>query len=116
MGNDKAKSAALAPCSRQPKRPLDAAPCSAWLPIDSAPQDGTRILVPMRGRVTIARWNDQKYHKKPNPFWECVDPFGILSDRENQPVFWMHLPSLPNAVITDPHRGRVSPTEKGNEP
>jgi hypothetical protein len=76
--------------------------CSAWLAIDSAPRDGTRILVPMRGRVTIAWWNDQKYHTKPKPFWESVDLFGILSDSENQPTYWMPLPSLPNAQ-SEPH-------------
>ena len=74
-----------------------ATPCSAssWLPIESAPRDGSRILVVMGGIVTLARWNDQKHHAKPKPYWYTVDQISVARDRGNQPSVWMPLPSLP---------------------
>lgn len=66
-----------------------------WRPIEEAPRDGTRILVPMGGCIVIASWCDQKYHKNPHPYWQYTMR-GVRWDRENQPEVWMPLPEMPN--------------------
>ena len=73
---------------------------SDWMPIDSAPQTG-RIIVWMGGRAKIARWNDQKYHSKPRPYWESEGHQGVLYDRESQPAWWMPLPEAPTGKSSD---------------
>ena len=63
------------------------APLSAWLPIESAPKDGTKILAFVRGKG----WDVMRYHIPANPdarqFW--IGSYLI------QPTHWMPLPSAP---------------------
>ena len=72
-----------------------AATCSAWLPIETAPKDKTMILL-ASSRVEIGNWDDDKYARKPKPYWNRYSAFGKTSERENNPTHWMPLPSLPN--------------------
>ena len=69
-----------------------------WRPIDSAPRDGTRILILREHygemRVDVAKWDDDQYAKKPRPYWSYdQDACGVSSMRANQPTHWMPLPS-----------------------
>lgn len=67
-----------------------------WKPIETAPKDLTRILVPFKGKVYIAYWDDEKYAREPRPFWFIRDqPFGKKANRLAQPLVWMPLPDPP---------------------
>lgn len=75
-----------------------------WQTIDTAPKDGTAIIVfvPKQyygggGRVCLARWNDDKYARKPRPFWSrsLSDKTG---DRASPPTHWMPLPEPPDTT------------------
>lgn len=63
-----------------------------WHPIESAPKDGSRILVIMDGKVKIASWETQNYNMKPRPYWKTEGQILQSIDRSNQPVKWMPLP------------------------
>ena len=68
----------------------------AWLPIETAPRDGTRILVlrpsrvpgqkqAIRSRVVIAKWHNGKWHKE-----------SMAGSKNSTPAYaiaWMPLPS-----------------------
>jgi hypothetical protein len=66
---------------------------SEWQPIETAPKDGTRVLLYYRNYcgdgwlVTIGEWNDQD---EPNATWE--HEFG-----SGDADAWQHLPSPPEA-------------------
>lgn len=68
-----------------------------WKPIDTAPRDGTLIL--LNGGVlrepATGQWNDDKYATNPKPFFshDRVRSTGVIETRENQPTHWMPLPS-----------------------
>lgn len=64
-----------------------------WQPIETAPKD--RELLIWRGRPCIARWDDQRYHKTPRPFWNDYGVFGVVWMRDNPPTHWMPLPEPP---------------------
>ena len=65
---------------------------SDWQPIETAPKDGTRILVLIGSKVQIAQWNEDGYVKKPTPFWHWAPGLGKGFNRGQQPAHWMHLP------------------------
>jgi hypothetical protein len=72
-------------------------PESAWQPIDTAPKDGTVILVApsvWRGRnFDMARWEPNEYAEKPKPFW-LRDSALQTQCRENTPTHWMPQPEF----------------------
>jgi len=75
---------------------------AGWQPIETAPKDGTAVLVypPLWNERTcsIARFDDDKYSKKPRPFWARDDDLGRVSySRANPPTNWMPLPAAPKA-------------------
>ena len=64
--------------------------------MENAPE-GKRILVwgpTLNGRWVGAKWNDDKYAKKPEPYWHLDDAHiaGMIAMRENPPTAWMELP------------------------
>lgn len=71
---------------------------SKWQPIETAPKDGTRVLLfrPRHG-VVCGRWDDDKYAKRVRPYWSNDQErlWGTLETRDNQPTHWMPLPEPP---------------------
>lgn len=65
-----------------------------WHPIETVPKNGTYVLLysPMHGRVIGMHtgWN----------VWYLMG-FGIVSDEDNQPTHWQHLPPVPQAGRKD---------------
>ena len=78
---------------------------AAWMPIESAPRDGTRVIVANKHGVTTAYWGDAQVWDVPwNDAtqnlhwvrWECEDYFyseHLLDELE--PTHWMPLPPPP---------------------
>ena len=71
-----------------------------WRPIETAPMDGTKVMLFIPGQhhgVTIGKWNEDKYSKKPRPYWttDLELLWGKLTVRSNQPTHWMLLPAPP---------------------
>ena len=71
-----------------------------WRDIETAPKDGTRVLLYPGGAFT-ARWSEecQFGQFKNAPGWqifECEDPF--YSVAEDKPTHWMPLPAPPAAA------------------
>lgn len=70
-----------------------------WMPIESAPKDGTFVIVwppTWKGVVSCASWDDDKYAKKPRPYWRRADEYGCVGfSREKPPTHWMPLPEPP---------------------
>jgi hypothetical protein len=62
---------------------------SEWLPIETAPKDGTCVLVVSCGRVVTASFS--KYSEK--WFDGCLNDL----DGTEQPTHWMPLPAPPEA-------------------
>ena len=66
-----------------------------WQPIETAPKDGTRILVSSRGVSYIAQWREDCQHggHESGPGWqefECEDEYYSLSVT---PTLWRSLPA-----------------------
>lgn len=63
-----------------------------WQPIETAPKDGSCILVYLGGDVFQARWS---YYMNKNGYWDM--PFanlhgcGCCSEETDQPTKWMPL-------------------------
>ena len=69
----------------------------AWQPIELAPKDRPILLWRPTafewGRVTMGQWSDDKYGKKPKPFWSGeLWGIGIIHSREWTPTMWMEIP------------------------
>ncbi len=66
-----------------------------WQPIETAPQDGTRILLAVpngRGHsITLGHWDLQPHHKKPDPYWSRADFMGVANHRSTPPTHWQPL-------------------------
>ena len=72
-----------------------------WRDIETAPKDGTNVLVypPLWNSRTcsIAHYDDDKYSKKPRPVWRRDDDFGrVTYSRSTPPSAWMPLPPPPS--------------------
>lgn len=80
-----------------------------WRPIESAPKDGTVIMLGWDNndfcRPCAGYWEIDKYSKKPRPYWsnDLERSFGTRHARENQPTHWMPLPGAP-ALSDQPTR------------
>ena len=75
---------------------------SEWQPIESAPKDGTEILVWSKiggGKHKFATWESDKYAKNPRPYWRMGNQNldGVMPQRIYQPLFWMPLPLPPES-------------------
>lgn len=70
----------------------------AWRPIETAPRDGTKVLLycPTRG-VVGGRWSDNRYAKTPRPYWsnDLERLYGVQATRFDQPTHWLPLPDPP---------------------
>ncbi len=76
---------------------------SKWQPIETAPKDKSLILVyrPAAlkwGQIDIATWDDDRYAKKPRPYWRSIIRImGKLDMRAWEPTHWQPLPEPPQA-------------------
>ena len=70
-----------------------------WKPIDTAPKDGAIILVyPATWRemtASPARWDDDRYARKPRPYWRRIDTLRTRDSRDSPPSHWMPQPQPP---------------------
>jgi len=70
-----------------------------WRPIETAPKDGTKILVFCHwlGVCGPATWCEDQFAKNPRPFWTHwgTHVWGVSRVRGDQPTHWMPLPSAP---------------------
>ncbi len=73
---------------------------SEWMPIDSAPKDQMILLFRPNairwGRVSPGQYNEDRFAKKPRPFWDGWLKIGGTTDwRKWEPTHWMPLPDPP---------------------
>ena len=72
-----------------------------WLPIETAPKDGTEMVLLMSNRPHIGRWSTHfqwvEARQKVEGFecWQLSDPTHILWEIQNQPTHWFPIPSKP---------------------
>ena len=73
-----------------------------WQPIETAPRDGTRVLLFRQSHITGAqivfgRWNDDRFRPRPRPYWthDLERVWGVTEAREAQPTHWMPPPEPP---------------------
>ena len=75
------------------------ADAQGWRDIATAPRDGTPIMVycPRAGVVAPAKWDDNRFAKKPRPYWTHWGEriWGTLWIRDDQPTHWRPLPPPP---------------------
>ena len=69
-----------------------------WLPIETAPKDGTCVLLWVRGYCEVGQWDNDKYAKRPKPFWNADGPWGRIGMRAIPPTHWMPIPDPPMGV------------------
>jgi hypothetical protein len=76
----------------------------AWLPIETAPKDGSYVFVwpPLwNGTIGCACWDEDGFARRPRPFWRRLDDMGrITESRDNQPTHWRPLLAPPAALST----------------
>lgn len=64
-------------------------------PIETAPKDRAILLYyPTRKKWLNGIWEDQRYHKTPNPYWRTFTAFGVTSDRANEPTYWAEIADM----------------------
>ena len=74
-----------------------------WQPIENAPRDGTCIIVwppTYHGVTSVARYDDNRYAKKPKPYWHRVDDMGVVYSRHNPPTHFMPVLEGPKEGIS----------------
>lgn len=74
-----------------------------WKPIESAPKDGTRILIahydrlgnPDQKNVSFAKWDGQPGYSRPRPFWDIEGCHRVSFSRDQVAVAWAEVPFYP---------------------
>ena len=64
-----------------------------WKLIETAPRDGTRIIVANGREFACAEWTNGRFVQSPIA-WEGSDDRGGLADLDFDPTHWM-IPDLP---------------------
>jgi hypothetical protein len=67
---------------------------SDWKPIETAPKD-REIMIVRNGKIRIGKWDDDRYNKKPRPYWRDHQGRNISTMRYLPPTHWMPLPEPP---------------------
>lgn len=70
-----------------------------WQPIETAPKDGTRVLLYWAAATlsnqpffACGRWNDDRYNKKPRPYWDGdMAHNGKREYQQNPPTLWAEI-------------------------
>lgn len=75
-----------------------------WQPIETAPKDGTRVLLfrPSQypsATVVAGNFDSDRYASKPRPYWthDLEILWSRTEARKCQPTHWMPLPKPPSA-------------------
>jgi len=69
-----------------------------WRKIETAPKDGTEILLYDRNRKNryIGYWEIQEHNTRPQPYWHnCCTYRDIMYQRTYPPTHWQPLPTPP---------------------
>ena len=72
-----------------------------WQPIETAPKDGTKMLVYRPSAnpgatVTISFYKEDGNAKKPRPYWAItMSTWNVVEQRLWEPTHWMPLPKPP---------------------
>lgn len=66
-----------------------------WQPIDTAPKNGTNVLLLRDGIADLGLWSEDRNHYQPRPFWRYRRSVSATSDRAHQPTHWCPLPEPP---------------------
>jgi hypothetical protein len=95
----------------------------AWRPIETAPKDGTPILLFGDDRVTSGHWSAPSAIPRliyqdgfaPEPEWDEWEPYwaswdGGFTD-DYPPTHWMPLPAAPEATASEPAGWKLVPVE-----
>lgn len=75
---------------------LESVGFESWQLIADAPKDRLVLVYPScwpGNTCDLARYNSDKYAKKPRPFWERTSPADITTSRANPPTHFMLLPT-----------------------
>ena len=77
------------------RRDAAVAAAKVWRPIETAPKDGSRVLLLRNGHIVCGRWNNDMYAPKPRPYWSHDQEriFGTVDARQCQPTHWQPLPA-----------------------
>lgn len=74
---------------------------SGWRPIETAPKDGTKVMLlcPRFGVCAPGEWDTNEFNKKPKPYWTHWGEriWGVKWIRDDQPTHWQPLPQPPEA-------------------
>lgn len=66
-----------------------------WQPIDTAPRDGTAILVYVACVITTAEWKKWEENGRDNGYWDLCESGTFAEDGICYPTHWMPLPERP---------------------
>ena len=73
-----------------------------WLPIETAPKDGSRVLLWRESslewaRIVIGQWDTERFVSKPRPYWthDLERLTGKAEARKTAVTHWQPLPAPP---------------------
>lgn len=69
---------------------------SAWQSIETAPHDGSDVLVYGRGSYAVAHWDGREWRDIGDIGWS-----GMSGDDGNQPTHWIPLPAPPTPALPE---------------
>lgn len=72
-----------------------------WLPIESAPRDGTAILVSLSWVDSCPEFFDIRVYRWHSPWKEWVQSGPLFRHDEVKPTHWMPLPEPPAVATTN---------------
>ena len=75
---------------QSPQVPVDER--EAWLPIETAPKDGTRLILWWGGKPVLAGWLDNSQRKHPWAGWQTPS---LTPRPQGEPTHYMPLPPAP---------------------
>lgn len=75
---------------------------SDWQPIETAPKDGTRVLLYRESRfewtrIIVGQWDTERFANKPRPYWthDLERLTGKTEARATTVTHWQPLPEPP---------------------
>lgn len=80
------------PACNAPQVPAPVDELEVWLPIESAPKDGTRLILWWGGKPVFAGWLDNSQCKHPWAGWQTPS---LTPRPQGEPTHYMLLPSAP---------------------